>query len=84
MVTMDVNYLFTYYNEVIMSTTFSQIYNGKFGYISLQYEYIRQLMYDGIITIVYIRFTNWPLYTITLSQALVNKKKNIKNEIKAF
>jgi hypothetical protein len=42
-------------SEATMSRAYSKVYNGKSRHISLRYEYVRQLILDGIITIVYIR-----------------------------
>ena len=42
-------------SQATMSRAFSKIYNGKSRYIALRHEYIRQLLFDGIITIVYVR-----------------------------
>jgi len=42
-------------SEVTMSRAYCKVYNGKSRHISLRYEYVRQLILDGIITIVYIR-----------------------------
>jgi len=41
-----------------MSKAFSKIFNGKSRYISLRHEYIRQLIYNEIITILYVRSCN--------------------------
>ena len=38
-----------------MSKAYSKIYNGKFRHISLRHEYVRQLIKDGIISIVYVK-----------------------------
>lgn len=42
-------------SEAIMSRTCNKIYNGKSRHISLRHKYIRQLISDGIITVVYVR-----------------------------
>lgn len=42
-------------SEATMSRAYSKVYNGKSRHISLRHEYIRQLILDGIITIVYVR-----------------------------
>jgi len=39
-------------SEVTMSRAYSKVYNGKSRHISLRHEYVRQLILDGIITIV--------------------------------
>ena len=42
-------------SQAIMSRAYSNVYNGKSRHISLRHEYVRQLINDGIITIVYVR-----------------------------
>ncbi|XP_070025288.1 secreted RxLR effector protein 161-like [Nicotiana sylvestris] len=42
-------------SEATMSKAFSKIYNGKSRHIALRHEYIRQLISDVIITVVYIK-----------------------------
>ena len=42
-------------SESTMSKAHSKVYNGKSRHISLRHEYVRQLIVDGIITIVFIR-----------------------------
>ena len=42
-------------SEATMSKAFSKIYNGNSRHIALRHEYIRQLIADGIITVVYVR-----------------------------
>ena len=42
-------------SEVTISRAFSKIYNGKSRHIALRYEYVRQLISDDIITVVYVR-----------------------------
>jgi hypothetical protein len=38
-----------------MSKAYSKIYNGKSRHISLRHEYVRQLVEDGVISIVYVK-----------------------------
>ena len=45
-------------SEATMSRAFSKIYNGKSRHVSLRHEYIRQLISDGIITVVYVKSQN--------------------------
>ena len=45
-------------SEATMSRAFSKIYNGKSRHVSLRHEYIRQLISDGIITVVYVKSHN--------------------------
>ena len=45
-------------NEATMSRAFSKIYNGKSRHISLRHEYVKQLILEGIITILYVRTSN--------------------------
>jgi hypothetical protein len=42
-------------NEATMSRAYSKVYNGKSRHISLRHEYVKQLIIDDIITIVYVR-----------------------------
>jgi hypothetical protein len=62
-----------YYCQTTMSKAFSKIYNRKSRYISLRHEYIVQLIYDGIITIMRVRSCNNLTYPFTkgLSRDLV-------------
>ncbi len=45
-------------SEAIMSRALSKIYNGKSRHISLRHEYVRQLLSNGIVTIIYVRSYN--------------------------
>uniref|UniRef100_A0A2N9FSX3 Uncharacterized protein n=1 Tax=Fagus sylvatica TaxID=28930 RepID=A0A2N9FSX3_FAGSY len=42
-------------SQATMFKTYSKIYNGKSRHISLRHEYVRQLIEDGIISIVYVK-----------------------------
>ena len=42
-------------NQATMSKALNKIYNGKSRHISLRHEFVRQLISEGIITIVYVR-----------------------------
>ena len=42
-------------SQATMSKAYSKIYNGKSRHISLKHEYVKQLIEDGIISIVYIK-----------------------------
>ena len=42
-------------SQVTMFRAFSKIYNGKSRHISLRHDYVRQLITDGVVTIIYIR-----------------------------
>ena len=42
-------------SQATMSKAYSNIYNGKSRHISLRHEYIRQLIEDGVISIVYVK-----------------------------
>ncbi len=42
-------------SEATLSRAYSKVYNGKSRHISLRHEYVKQLIIDGIITIVYVR-----------------------------
>mgnify|MGYP001050327040 CR=1 FL=1 len=41
-----------------MSSAYSKIYNGKSGHISLRHEFVRKLIRDGIISIIYVKSSN--------------------------
>ncbi|XP_071912380.1 uncharacterized protein [Coffea arabica] len=45
-------------SEATMSRALNRIYNGKSRHISLRHEYVRQLLNDGIVTVVYVRSFN--------------------------
>jgi len=45
-------------SQVTMSKAFSKVYNGKTKHISLRHEYIRELISDRTIIIVYVRSFN--------------------------
>ena len=45
-------------SEATLSRAYSQIYNGKSRHIGLKYDYIRQLIESGTISIVYIKSNN--------------------------
>jgi len=45
-------------SQITMSKAFSKVYDGKTKHISLRHEYIRELISDMIITIVYVRSCN--------------------------
>jgi hypothetical protein len=42
-------------SDATMSRAYSKVYNGKSRHISLRHEYVKQLIIDGIITIVYVQ-----------------------------
>uniref|UniRef100_A0A2N9IZW8 Reverse transcriptase Ty1/copia-type domain-containing protein n=1 Tax=Fagus sylvatica TaxID=28930 RepID=A0A2N9IZW8_FAGSY len=42
-------------SQATMSKAYSKIYNGKSRHISLRHEYVRQLLEDGVISIVYVK-----------------------------
>uniref|UniRef100_A0A2N9F059 CCHC-type domain-containing protein n=1 Tax=Fagus sylvatica TaxID=28930 RepID=A0A2N9F059_FAGSY len=42
-------------SQATMSIVYSKIYNGKSRHISLRHEYVRQLIEDGVISIVYVK-----------------------------
>ena len=45
-------------SQATMSKAFSKMYNGKSRHISLRHEYVRQLISDGIISIIYVKSCN--------------------------
>uniref|UniRef100_A0A2N9J2D4 Uncharacterized protein n=1 Tax=Fagus sylvatica TaxID=28930 RepID=A0A2N9J2D4_FAGSY len=42
-------------SQATMSKAYNKIYNGKSRHISLRHEYVRQLIEDGVISIVYVK-----------------------------
>ena len=44
-----------YDSQSTMSKAYSKIYNGKSRHISLRHGYVRQLIEDGVISIVYVK-----------------------------
>ena len=60
-------------SQATMSKAYSKIYNGKSWHISLRHEYVRQLIGDGIISIVYVKSSSnfADPFTKGLSQDLV-------------
>jgi len=47
-----------YDSETTMSRAYNNIYNGKSRHISIQYGYIRELIINEIIIIVYMKYVN--------------------------
>ena len=60
-------------SQATISKAFSKIYSEKSRHINLKHKYTRQLISDGIIIIVYVRFCNnlADLFTKGLSRDLV-------------
>jgi len=51
--------IFLYCNsEATMSRAYSNIYNDKSRHISIRHGYIRELITNGVITIVYVKSVN--------------------------
>ena len=42
-------------SQATMSRAFSKIYNEKSRHIALRHEYVRQMISDGIVTVVYVK-----------------------------
>ncbi|KAH9672197.1 hypothetical protein KPL70_017637 [Citrus sinensis] len=42
-------------SEATLSRAYNKVYNGKSRHISLRHEYVKQLIADGVINIVYVR-----------------------------
>ena len=42
-------------SEATLSRAYNKVYNGKSRHISLRHEYVRQLITDGVINVVYVR-----------------------------
>ena len=68
-----------------MSKAYSKIYNEKSKHISLRHEYVRQLLEDGVISIVYVKSSSnlADLFTKGLSRDLV-KVTSIGMRLKPF
>ena len=48
-----------YYNsEAIMSRAYSKIYNSKSRHISFRHEFVRQLIKDAVVSIIYVKASN--------------------------
>jgi len=67
-----------YDSEATMSRVYSNIYNGKSRHISIQHGYIRELIINGVITIVYVKSVNNLADPLTkrLSRDMVQKITN--------
>ena len=66
--------------EATKTSAYSKIYNGKSRHIALRHEYVRQLISDGIITVVYIKFGNNLANPLTKGLS----RDMIKNTIRAM
>ncbi len=62
-------------SEATMARAYNKCYNGKSRHISLRHEYVRQLIVDGIVTILYVWMCNnlADPFTKGLSRDLVNR-----------
>ena len=59
-------YISLYYDsEATLSRAYNQIYNGKSRHISLRHEYVRQLISDDVISIVYVKTNKNLAYPLT-------------------
>jgi hypothetical protein len=45
-------------NEATISRAYSNIYNAKSRHISIRHGYIRELITNGVIIIIYVKFVN--------------------------
>jgi len=65
-------------SEATMSQAYSNIYNGKSRHISIRHGYIRELITNGVITIVYVKSVNNLADPLTkgLSRDMVRKTTN--------
>jgi hypothetical protein len=63
-------------SETTMSRAYSNIYNGKSRHISIRYGYIRELITNEVITIVYMKSMNNLADPLTkrLSRDILRKK----------
>ena len=72
-------------SESTLSRAYNKMYNGKSRHISLRHEYVKQLIIDGVINIVYVR-TNRNLadpLTKSISRDLV-KDTSFGMRLKSF
>jgi ABC-type uncharacterized transport system involved in gliding motility auxiliary subunit len=62
-------------SEATMSWAYNNIYNGKSRHISIWYRYIRELITNGVITIVYVKSVNnlMDLLTKGLSKDMIQQ-----------
>ena len=65
-------------NEATLSEAYNKVCNGKSRYISLRYEYVKQLITNGIINVIYVRTNKNLLDPLTkgLSRDLVKDTWN--------
>lgn len=61
-------------SKVTMSRALNKVYNGKSRHIFLRHEYLRQILRDGIVTILFVRTYRNLAYMLTkpLSRDIVN------------
>ena len=62
------------YSDATIFRVLNKVYNCKSGHISLRHTCIRQMLKDGIVTVVFVRTHNnlADLLTKTLARDLVN------------
>jgi hypothetical protein len=72
-------------SQATMSKAYNKIYNRKSRHISLRHEYVRQLIEDGVIYIVYVKSSSnlADPFTKGLSQDLV-RVTSIRMRLKPF
>uniref|UniRef100_A0A2N9HAC8 CCHC-type domain-containing protein n=1 Tax=Fagus sylvatica TaxID=28930 RepID=A0A2N9HAC8_FAGSY len=72
-------------SQATMSKAYSKIYNGKSRHISLRHEYVRQLIEDGVISIVYVKSSGnlADPFTKGLSRDMI-RVTSIRNGTKTF
>ena len=60
-------------SEATLFRAYNKVYYGKSRHISLRHEYVKQLITDGVINIIYVKSSNNLADTLTktLSRALV-------------
>jgi hypothetical protein len=65
-------------SEAIMSRAYSNIYNGKLRHISIQHGYIRELITNGVITIVYVRLVFSVFYYLNEDERRLSMKFKVR------
>ena len=65
-------------SEATMSRAYNEVYNGKSRHISLRHDYIRELINNGVITIIFVKSVQNLADPLTkpLSRKLVSSTAN--------
>ena len=72
-------------SEATMSKTLNKVYHSKSSHMSLRHTYIREILNDGVVTVVFVRTYNnlANSLTKTLARDLVNLTTS-RMELKSF